>query len=394
MTRLPGSERARAWATEIAQDADLRVSRRELLFGRGQRVRHVPVLLQNRMVDVAFSRAVFAILTISVLMRARTASERVLARINVGSKPYGLALSLTNKRLYVTNRGDDTVSIINTVENRVVNTLKVCKEPGPVSVNPGGIEVYVGCDNVLAVISTDGKSCKRAIPISGHVHDLAIYKYSHYLWIAAEWGGLQRYDVESSRLDVMSSTVAPENLALSLDGRLLYVNYQAGGPGGTPGHDAVGVFDTGSGRPIASIQGFPNVGKFLAITPDGDYLWVNGSDACASRRYDHRGCETVPSEIVLVVSLKTHKIVRQFPWINSYPGAIRFSPFESIAIVTGQGSFFFDVAVMSRLRAFSQSFVSDLVFLTPNGLAYAALERENAIILVDISGVKFQRESR
>jgi len=50
-------------------------------------------------------------------------ADYVIARIAVGLNPRGVVLSPDGKRLYVANRLDDTVSVIDTAENRVESTI-------------------------------------------------------------------------------------------------------------------------------------------------------------------------------------------------------------------------------------------------------------------------------
>ena len=63
-----------------------------------------------------------------------SASENyVVARINVGQNPRGLTLSKDGRRLFVANRLDDTISVIDTRINRVASTIKL---DGPKTVSP------------------------------------------------------------------------------------------------------------------------------------------------------------------------------------------------------------------------------------------------------------------
>src|SRR5208282_5048042 len=57
----------------------------------------------------------------------------VVARIPVGHNPRGVLLSKNGKRLYVANRLDDNLSVIDTIANRVVATIDL---GGPKTVNP------------------------------------------------------------------------------------------------------------------------------------------------------------------------------------------------------------------------------------------------------------------
>ncbi len=57
----------------------------------------------------------------------------VVARIPVGHNPRGVLLSKDGKRLYVANRLDDNISVIDTAANRVVATIDL---GGPKTINP------------------------------------------------------------------------------------------------------------------------------------------------------------------------------------------------------------------------------------------------------------------
>ena len=68
------------------------------------------------------------------LVNDLSASARyVLARIPAGRNPRGIALSADGKRLYIANRLDDSVSILDTAGAKIVGTIAV---GGPAIVNP------------------------------------------------------------------------------------------------------------------------------------------------------------------------------------------------------------------------------------------------------------------
>ena len=52
-----------------------------------------------------------------------TATNTVTANNNVGSGPYGVAVTPNGEYAYVTNFGDGTVSVISTATNTVTETI-------------------------------------------------------------------------------------------------------------------------------------------------------------------------------------------------------------------------------------------------------------------------------
>ncbi len=65
----------------------------------------------------------------------------VIARIPVGRNPRGLALTRDGRRLFVANRLDDTISVIDTRTNRVASTIKL-DGPKTVSVLRHGEQTF------------------------------------------------------------------------------------------------------------------------------------------------------------------------------------------------------------------------------------------------------------
>ena len=70
-------------------------------------------------------------------------TNAVVSTILVGSAPFGVAISPNGARLYVTNLGSDSVSVIDTATNAVVATIPVGAGPWGVAVSPAGNHVYV-----------------------------------------------------------------------------------------------------------------------------------------------------------------------------------------------------------------------------------------------------------
>lgn len=81
-----------------------------------------------------------------------TATDTVIANIDVGNEPFDVAVSPSGGFAYVTNRADDTISVIDTSTNLVIDTIGVGDTPEGIAV--GGGELYVTNDaaNTVTVI--------------------------------------------------------------------------------------------------------------------------------------------------------------------------------------------------------------------------------------------------
>jgi YVTN family beta-propeller protein len=85
--------------------------------------------------------------TVSVI---DTVTDKVLATVPVGIHPSGVALNAAGTRAYVINgdRFESDVSVIDTVTNKVVVTIPFDVPPPGIAVNPLGTNVYVAAGGV------------------------------------------------------------------------------------------------------------------------------------------------------------------------------------------------------------------------------------------------------
>jgi DNA-binding beta-propeller fold protein YncE len=145
-----------------------------------------------------------------------------------------------------------------------------------------------------------------------------------YVTLPGGAAGVGKMDLSTRQVSPMSPAPIATDLALTPDGNFLYVNYQHYGPGGREGHDETGKFDARTGKFRSAIKGLPNVGNTLAVSPDGRRLWANGDDACISHRYDHLGCPAVPAGIMKIIDTATDRLVRSLPLVAGVPFGITF----------------------------------------------------------------------
>jgi YVTN family beta-propeller protein len=81
-------------------------------------------------------------------------AQTVIATIDVGVNPIGVAVNPATNRIYVTNNADDTVSVIDGTTNTVIATVDVGDYPDGIAVNPTTNRIYVANagDNTVSVI--------------------------------------------------------------------------------------------------------------------------------------------------------------------------------------------------------------------------------------------------
>ena len=161
-----------------------------------------------------------------------------IATVPVGSKPSALALHPDDSKLYVANLASNSVSVIATDSNQVVDTIEVGGRPRALAVTPDASLVFVGNskdDSVSVIRAADGSVMSPPIAVAH----------------------------------------APAGIAVSPNGTQVYVSSDSAG--------SVSVIDVGS----LSVVGTIAVGqrpRGIAFTPDGGSAYVtNFSDGTVSR---------------------------------------------------------------------------------------------------------------
>jgi YVTN family beta-propeller protein len=155
----------------------------------------------------------------------------------------GIAVDSGRQRVYVTNRSDATLSIIDTAR-RTVSAVAVGSGPMGVAVDPGTGQVYVAnhADKTVTVLDASGKTL-GIVPVDGNPAGVAVDGTTHQAYVALD---------RPPALAVLSGTtrlteVGLGNLTLTSVGAVavdpglrVYVHIGSG---------AVAMFDTSGGAP-------------------------------------------------------------------------------------------------------------------------------------------------
>jgi YVTN family beta-propeller protein len=102
--------------------------------------------------------------TVSVINEA---TNTVTGTIPVGSGPYGVAVDPAARTVYVTNNSDNTVSVINEATSTVTRTIPVGSGPVGVAVDPATRTVFVinTGDNTVSVINEATNTVFETVPV-------------------------------------------------------------------------------------------------------------------------------------------------------------------------------------------------------------------------------------
>src|SRR5262245_17271948 len=100
-----------------------------------------------------------------------------LAEVPVGTEPWCVAIASDDRKVYVTNMGSGTVSVIDAAERTVERTIPVGKEPFGCALTPDGRRLYVAnqASDTVSVIDTHADRVVKTIENVGpRPHAVAI----------------------------------------------------------------------------------------------------------------------------------------------------------------------------------------------------------------------------
>jgi DNA-binding beta-propeller fold protein YncE len=132
------------------------------------------------------------------VVRLDLASQTTTDEIPVGLHPTALAWDRARNLLFVANTNDDTVSIIDTIRNRVVGTIRIQpfqqRAPGvaptALAVSPDGTRLFVACGgiNAIAVVNVAARRVAGLIPTAWYPDSLSISADGRTLGVATLLG--------------------------------------------------------------------------------------------------------------------------------------------------------------------------------------------------------------
>lgn len=90
-----------------------------------------------------------------ILMSEKIAPYQLKAKIQVGNIPYAIQADREGKKVFVSNRGSNSISVIDAETKRVIAEIPVGKRPSGIAVEPGGERMFVANELSGSVSSVD-----------------------------------------------------------------------------------------------------------------------------------------------------------------------------------------------------------------------------------------------
>jgi YVTN family beta-propeller protein len=185
-----------------------------------------------------------------------TTNDRIVANITVDNLPYGIAVNQFENTIYVANFRSNTVSVIDGATNRVVDTVKVGENPIEVAVNPDTNTIYVANfrSNTVSVINGLTNLVEANITLGGRPSSdvagigLAIDLFRNIVYVAkTDSDSVSVIDGSTNKV-VANITVgdSPSALAVDSNTNMVYV--------ANSDSDSVSVIDGSTNRVVHNIS--------------------------------------------------------------------------------------------------------------------------------------------
>ena len=206
--------------------------------------------------------------TVSVVSRA---TQTVAATVPSGVGPTGVDVTPNNNYAYVTNFTDNTISVIRTSDNSVIKTITVGTNPNGIAVSPNGAYVYVTNygDNTVSVIQTSDNTVVTTINVGSKPFGITFTPDGSRVYVS-NYGGSTVSVIQTSDntvIKTITGIVSPKGIAATPDGRFIYVvTYSASGATSLLVHIIQTIDNTEVGTAVSSPYATA-FGKF--ITPIG-----------------------------------------------------------------------------------------------------------------------------
>ncbi len=194
------------------------------------------------------------------------ASPTVTSTTEVGQYPYDIVLTQDGSKAYVSNWGERTVSVIDTSDHKLIDTITVGKNPEDMVLSPDGKKLYVtnsDTDNISVinietdkVINTISVDLRSDAPMGSSPNALYLSPDGKTLYVAS--AGTNSIDVISTEEGKLLGRIPtgwyPTGVILNNDGSRLFVaNAKGVGSGPNPGAEYVGGMMPGTVSTIPTL---------------------------------------------------------------------------------------------------------------------------------------------
>jgi YVTN family beta-propeller protein len=226
-------------------------------------------------------------------------SNKVVQVISGIELPHGIAFSLNGERIYVSNESESVLDVINRKSGEILQKIQLSNRPNNLAITRDGKRVLVGIrkdPGLVDVIDTTTLKLVKSIPVNGSVHNVFVTpdgKYAVSGSIESKTATVIDLETEKAVWKVQfDSGVRPIAFETNADGSTSRMFVQLSGFNGFAVVDFAKRIEVTriklpgepSGFGVAEGRlGTPSHG--IGVSPDGKSLWVNSTVANAVFKY-------------------------------------------------------------------------------------------------------------
>jgi YVTN family beta-propeller protein len=179
-----------------------------------------------------------SLLSFVLLASAASFAQHLRAQIPVGTAPTGIAVNITTNRVYVSNIGSNTVSVIDGATNTVIKTIPVGNQPTTVVLYAPANLVYAfnSADNTLSIIDGNTNTVQNTLPTLFPFEAVAQLGQSKWMYIT-DLAANQVHIVDITTFKKLGDVPVTSPSAITIDSgsKLAYV---------TSANSSIAVIDT------------------------------------------------------------------------------------------------------------------------------------------------------
>lgn len=199
-----------------------------------------------------------------------TLNGEVLQTISLRYTPTMLTVTPSGNRLYISNGIAGTVSVLDTATTTVIKTIRVGRAPTAIAVNANGSRVYVvnSDDGTVSKISTlTNTVVGKVYGVADGVSEIAVSPDGATIYtLSSTTGEVSRFSSTALRAQqAVTVTAASQCITFSSDGSRVFVADIAG---------SIRILDAATGQQVDSIAVAAGVPFDIAASPDGETLFV------------------------------------------------------------------------------------------------------------------------
>ncbi|HEU0204842.1 MAG TPA: cytochrome D1 domain-containing protein [Burkholderiaceae bacterium] len=238
-----------------------------------------------------------------------TATDTVVAKVPVGKHPAHVVLTPDGRFAYVTNGGENTVSVVDTTARQVVATIPVGAYPHGIRISPDGKQAYVANlkGGTVSVIDTEARKEVAQITVGKGPAQVGFSRDGRLAFVSLSEEGKVAVIDPATRKVLRKVTVGsvPIQVYATPDDRLLLVANQ--GTRKRPGK-TVSLIDLASFKNVQTIETGPGA-HGVVVDREGRLAYVTN----------------IYANSVSVLDIKSRKVIATVP-VGKGPNGISVAP--------------------------------------------------------------------